>query len=155
MSSIRIKNLPASTGVLTTDNVIVSSNDLSYKLPISDMKKEFNKQSSTSLTSSTETNYDTSTSDIGTILNVNKSIVSTIKITTATSNGANIGDSIDVINTSSLQDVRILAQSGVYIRSMGNHLDLTRQYSVGKITKFSSNEWMLTGDFFTSPSGTF
>jgi hypothetical protein len=155
MSSIRIKNLPASTGVLTTDNVIVSSNDLSYKLPISDMKKEFNKQSSTSLTSSTETNYDTSTSDIGTILNVNKSIVSTIKITTATSNGANVGDSIDVINTSSLQDVRILAQSGVYIRSMGNHLDLTRQYSVGKITKFSSNEWMLTGDFFTSPSGTF
>ena len=155
MSSIRIKNLPASTGVLNTDNVIVSSNDLSYKLPISDMKKEFNKQSSTSLTSSTETNYDTSTSDIGTILNVNKSIVSTIKITTATSNGANVGDSIDVINTSSLQDVRILAQSGVYIRSMGNHLDLTRQYSVGKITKFSSNEWMLTGDFFTSPSGTF
>jgi hypothetical protein len=155
MSSIRIKNLPASTGVLTTDNVIVSSNDLSYKLPISDMKKEFNKQSSTSLTSSTETNYDTSTSDIGTILNVNKSIVSTIKITTATSNGANVGDSIDVINTSSVQDVRILAQSGVYIRSMGNHLDLTRQYSVGKITKFSSNEWMLTGDFFTSPSGTF
>ena len=155
MSSIRIKNLPASTGVLTTDNVIVSSNDLSYKLPISDMKKEFNKQSSTSLTSSTETNYDTSTSDIGTILNVNKSIVSTIKITTASSNGANIGDSIDVINTSSLQDVRILAQSGVYIRSMGNHLDLTRQYSVGKITKFSSNEWILTGDFFTSPSGTF
>ena len=127
MSSIRINNLPASTGVLTTDNVIVSSNDLSYKLPISDMKKEFNKQSSTSLTSSTETNYDTSTSDIGTILNVNKSIVSTIKITTASSNGANIGDSIDVINTSSLQDVRILAQSGVYIRSMGNHLDLTRQ----------------------------
>lgn len=155
MSSIRIKNLPASTGVLTTDNVIVSSNDLSYKLPISDMKKEFNKQSSTSLTSSTETNYDTSTSDIGTILNVNKSIASTIKITTATSNGANVGDSIDVINTSSLQDVRILAQSGVYIRSMGNHLDLTRQYSVGKITKFSSSEWMLTGDFFTSPSGTF
>ena len=155
MSSIRIKNLPASTGVLTTDNVIVSSNDLSYKLPISDMKKEFNKQSSTSLTSSTETNYDTSTSDIGTILKVNKSIVSTIKITTATSNGANIGDSIDVINTSSLQDVRILAQSGVYIRSMGNHVDLTRQYGVGKITKFSSNEWMLTGDFFTSPSGTF
>ena len=107
------------------------------------------------MTSSTETNYDTSTSDIGTILNVNKSIVSTIKITTATSNGANVGDSIDVINTSSVQDVRILAQSGVYIRSMGNHLDLTRQYSVGKITKFSSNEWMLTGDFFTSPSGTF
>lgn len=155
MSSIRIKNLPASTGVLTTDNVIVSSNDLSYKLPISDMKKEFNKQSSTSLTSSTETNYDTSTSDIGTILNVNKSIVSTITITTTANNSANIGECIDVINTSALQDVRILAQSGVNIRSEGNHTDLTRQYSVGKITKFSGNEWMLTGDFFTSPSGTF
>ena len=155
MSSIRVKNLPVSTGVLNTDNLIVSSDNLTYKLPVSDLKKQLIKQTSNSRTIATELNYDTTADDINNIINVNKSVPCTVTITSAASTIANIGDHIDVFNTSSTSDVRILSPSGVYIRSMNNHVDLTRQYSVGKITKFSSNEWMLTGDFFTSPSGTF
>tara|TARA_B100001778_G_scaffold92184_1_gene75276 strand:- start:43121 stop:43588 length:468 start_codon:yes stop_codon:yes gene_type:complete len=155
MSSIRIKNLPASTGVLNTDNLIVSSDDLTYKLPVSGIKKQLIKQTTNLRAVATELNYDTTANDINNIINVNKSVPSTVTITSAASTSANIGDHIDVFNTSSTSDVRILSPSGVYIRSMGNHVDLTRQYGVGKITKFSSNEWMLTGDFFTSPSGTF
>ncbi len=155
MSSIRVKNLPASTGVLNTDNLIVSSDDLTYKLPVSDLKKQLVKQTANSRTIATELNYDTTADDLNNIINVNKSVPSTVTITSAASTSANIGDYIEVFNTSSTSDIRILAPSGVYIRSMNNHVDLTRQYSVGKITKFSSNEWMLTGDFFTSPSGTF
>lgn len=155
MSSIRVKNLPVSTGVLNTDNLIVSSDNLTYKLPVADLKKQLVKQTTNSRTIATELNYDTIADDINNIINVNKSVPCTVTITSAASTSANIGDYIEVFNTSSTSDVRILSPSGVYIRSMNNHVDLTRQYSVGKITKFSSNEWMLTGDFFTSPSGTF
>ena len=155
MSSVRVKNLPASTGVLNADNPIVSSDDLTYKLPVSGIKKELVKQTANSRAIATELNYDTTADDLNNIINVNKSVPSTVTITSAASTSANIGDYIEVFNTSSTSDVRILSPSGVYIRSMNNHVDLTRQYSVGKITKFSSNEWMLTGDFFTSPSGTF
>jgi len=155
MSSIRIKNLPASTGVLNTDNLIISSDDLSYRLSISDMEKELRKQTVTTKTSAVEPNYDLASTDIGNIVNINKAAHSTVKVTSALSSAANMGDYVDVINTNSLVDVRFIADSGVSIRSRGGHTDLVDQYSSGRVTKFDTNQWLLTGDLFTSPSGAF
>jgi len=155
MSSTRVKDLPASTGVLSSDNLIVSSDNLTYKLSISDIKKEFRSKQISSRTSAAETNYNLQTVDIGNMLNIGKLSHSTVKITSSLSNSSNIGDYIEIINTSPSFDVRVVGDSGVLIRSNGNHTDLTTQYSSGKITKFDTNQWILTGDFFTSPSGTF
>ena len=155
MSSIRIKNLPASTGVLNTDNAILSSDDLTYKLSISGMKQEFRKQTTTTKTSAAEANYNLASTDIGNILNINKTAHSTVKVTSAISSAANIGDYVDVINTNASFDVRFIADSGVSIRSRGGHTDLVDQYSSGRVTKFDTNQWLLTGDLFTSPSGAF
>lgn len=155
MSSTKIKDLPTSTGVLSSDNLIVSSNDLTYKLSLTDTKQEFRKQSVNNRTSSAESSYSILSSDLGAIINVNKIAHTRVTIPTNVSNAANIGDYIDIVNMSATNDVRLTPGSGIYLRSAGGHTDLTEQYAVGRATKLNSTDWILTGDFFTSPSGTF
>lgn len=156
MSNIRVRDLPSSTGVLDSDNLIVSSQSTTYKLSVSDTKSILRSKISNVRTSDLETNYDVRSSDIGNILNISKTIASTITIPLSVSSTTNIGDDIQIINTSSTSsDVRILAESGVYIHSFGGHTDLIAQYNSCKIMKFSNTEWLITGDLYTSPSGTF
>lgn len=156
MSSVRIRDLPDSTGVLSSDNLIISSSSTTYKASISETKSVFISQTSNTRGSSLETNYNITSSDISNIVNINKTIASTVTIPASVSNASNIGDYIDIINSSSTNsDVRILAETGIYIRSFGNHKDLVSQYQSCKATKFSATEWLLSGNLYTSPSGTF
>lgn len=153
MSSIRIKNLPSATGVLSSDNFIVSSEDLTYKLPLSDIKNEIT-QTSVNTQSGGNANYDIQTSDLRNVLVIDKSFDSTVTITNSLNSSATIGDKIDIVKMS-VGELRILAASGINIISQNNLTDVRSYYVSCSLQKLTTSNWLLSGDLYISPSGSF
>lgn len=153
-SFIRIKDLPASTGVALSDTLLASSATTTYNLSISDLDKELRKKTVNTRSTSSESNYAFQTTDIDNIVVFNKLAVSTASLSKSVSDTANTGDTIDIVKTTD-QALRISASSGVSIISVGNHTDLIEKNSYSQLIKINDNQWLLTGYLFTAPSGTF
>lgn len=153
-SFIRIKDLPASTGVALSDTLLASSATTTYNLSISDLDKELRKKTVNTRSTSSETNYEFQTTDIGNIVVFNKLAPSTATISQSLSTNTNIGETINIVKISN-QPLRILPSSGIAAISFGNHVDLVETNTFGQLTKISNNTWLLYGNFFTAPSGTF
>jgi len=153
MSSIRIKNLPDPTGILYSDNFILSSDDLSYKISLSGIKNEITSPS-VNTQSGGNSNYNIQLSDLRNTLVIDKSFDSTITITSGINDSCAVGEKIDVIKMS-IGELRVVADSGINIVSQNNLTDIESYHTRCSLQKISSSNWLLSGDLYSAPSGSF
>lgn len=89
--------------------------------------------------------YSLTLTDAGKLIEMNSSSSNTVTIPLDSSINFDIGTSIDVYQYGTGQTT-IAGDIGVTIRSSGNKLKLTAQYSAATLVKRAANDWVVMGD---------
>ena len=89
--------------------------------------------------------YSLALTDSGKLIEMNSSSSNTVTIPLDSSINFDIGTSIDVYQYGTGQTT-IAGDIGVTIRSSGNKLNLTSQYSAATLVKRAANDWVVMGD---------
>ena len=150
MSSTTINNLPTNTGVLLSDNAILASSNLTYKLSVSELKNSI--LSKTVSSSIFAENYNLQVTDINNVVVINKAFANTITISNDINTNASIGDTVKIIRLGT-NNTRVVPASGIGLWA-ANGTDMIRQYGVASLMKVDNNQWITEYGFAVSTTTT-
>jgi hypothetical protein len=135
----------ASAGVGTTASAFDHVHPNTFSTPVNTTDAA-NKQYVDSVTINTQTaSYSLVLSDTGKMIEMNSASANNLTVPLNSSIAFPIGTSIDVLQYGAGQTT-IVATGGVTIRSSGNKLKLTGQYSAATLYKRGTDEWVAIGD---------
>lgn len=98
-----------------------------------------------SITNVTSTSYTLGSADVGKAIIMNNSSAITLTIPLDATYNFVIGETFVVIQKGT-GAITVSPTAGVNLRSLNSYVKTSGQYAEAKLTKISSNEWLLSGD---------
>lgn len=98
-----------------------------------------------SITNITATSYTLGSADVGKALIMNNGSAITLTIPLDATYNFVIGETFVIVQKGA-GAITVAATAGVTLRSLNSYVETAGQYAEAKLTKISSNEWLLSGD---------